>query len=96
MAHLATHPAMPFFLCFPLLLEIGARGDSLVLALGLVAFFLHHIGSRSSLGSTSVFFFCPRLLLNIQRANDILNMPPMFQRSGKVRPQKHPATMHLA
>ena len=89
MAHLATHLARLFLLCFTLLLEVGSLGDSLVLFLGLVGIFLHHIGSRTSLSSSSVFVFCPRLLLNIQRANDILNrelMPLMFQRSGKVPP----------
>jgi hypothetical protein len=84
-AHLTAHPARVFLLLLlplllPLLLEVGSLGG-FVLSLRLVGIFLHYVGSRFSLSSTSVFVFCPRLLFNIQRTNDILNkefMPLIF------------------
>ena len=81
---ISTHPAGSFLHLFPFLLEVGSIGD-VVLFLGFVSIFLHHVGRIISLNSRSVFVLSTCLLFNIKRANEILNrklMPLMFQRSG--------------
>jgi hypothetical protein len=83
-----------------LLLKIGCLFNLcgvllLVLLLVVVGFItvviLYHTSTRSSNNSFFVSVFCPRLLFNIQRANEISDaklLHLIFQKSGKVRPSR--------